>query len=74
MNSAPFISNGKNNLPTTGYFKSEITDDRLFKLNRTASILHFLQGTLMLATFFAVDSGKKQHLINILKFNIISKT
>jgi len=33
----------------------EITDEKLFKMNKIGGILHFLQGTLMLITYLAVE-------------------
>ncbi|GMI07466.1 hypothetical protein TrVE_jg8422 [Triparma verrucosa] len=51
---------------------SAITDSKLLSMNKTAAVLHFSQASLMLATYFAVDSVRdftKPVLYTYAKFN-----
>lgn len=45
------------NAPTS---TSSITDAKLLSMNKAAAILHFSQASLMLATYFAVDSVSEE--------------
>ena len=42
----------------TPSYGSKISDKWLLKWNRFAGLLHFIQATLMLATYYSVDSVK----------------
>jgi len=50
---SPTIYVESGSVPST---PSSIPDSKLLKINKAAFILHFSQASLMLATYFAVDS------------------